>query len=265
MAEHRRRSNDRTIRAEDNGQPLLDADGEPFVELEVDSADEIDEVGVTIAELAAGQREWRFGHVIVDEAQDLTPMQWRMVARRAIGGSMTIVGDLAQRTSGEVAGWDELIGGELAEFDYAELTVNYRSPAEVSVVADRLLAVLAPDLTPSKAIRSSGHPPEAHRVEAAELVEFVRGRRRRHVEGRLAVIGFGLSDLATEAAVEGVIWLDPFEAKGLEFDHVVIVEPSRFLDLEHGLSLLYIAVTRATHGLVFAHETGLPEVLGLDT
>jgi len=156
---------DYTIRAEDNGQPLLDADGDPFVELEVDRVDDVDEAGDTIAELASRQREWRYGHVIVDEAQDLTPMEWRMVSRRAIGGSMTIVGDLAQRSIGPPGTWKDNLPGRLADHSYAELTVNYRSPAEVNALASEILADLAPNLRPSTAIRSTGDRPTIERVE----------------------------------------------------------------------------------------------------
>ncbi len=251
---------DRIIRAEDNGQPLLDADGEPFTELDVDSPDELDEVGATVAELAALERDWRFGHVIVDEAQDLTPMQWRMVARRAVGGSMTIVGDLAQRSIGEPGSWSDHLPSSVGDFAYAELTVNYRSPSEISEVAARLLAELAPGLPAAQAIRSSGVAPATHALPASELSVFVAEQRRLTPEGRLAVIGF---DLPTKGHGAGVVWLDPWQAKGLEFDHVVIVEPQRFLDEPRGLSLLYVAITRATHRLFFVHERPLPPILGL--
>ena len=246
---------DRTIRAEDNGQPLLDADGDPFVELEVDRVDDVDEAGDTIAELASRQREWRYGHVIVDEAQDLTPMEWRMVERRAIGGSMTIVGDLAQRSIGPPGTWRDNLPGRLAEHSYAELTVNYRSPAEVNAVASEILADLAPNLRPSTAIRATGDRPTVQRVDdvAAALPSVVEIETAALLEGRLAVIGVG--------AFGEVASLTPWEAKGLEFDTVVLVEPSVILAEEQGLSLLYVAVTRATHRLVIVHAEELPDVI----
>lgn len=253
---------DRIIRAEDNGQPLLDVDGEPFAELEVDRVDEIDEAGATVAELASRQRDWRFGHVIVDEAQDLTPMQWRMVARRAIGGSMTIVGDLAQRSIGPPETWREHLPDSIAGFSYAELTVNYRSPAEINDVAQPILETLAPDLERSKSIRSSGIPPIAVRLDhlRTDLAPFVARQRAEQPDGRLAVLGLDLPMAGEEG---GVAWLSPWQAKGLEFDTVILVEPARLLDEEHGLSLLYVAITRATNRLVIAHERPLPEVLRL--
>lgn len=248
---------DHTIRAEDNGQPLLDADGEPFVELEVDRVDDVDEAGDTIAELASRQREWRYGHVIVDEAQDLTPMEWRMVERRAIGGSMTIVGDLAQRSIGPPGTWRDNLPGKLAEHSYAELTVNYRSPAEVNAVASEILAELAPGLRPSIAIRATGERPTVEPVSdvAAALPEIVEREQHQLADGRVAVIGV---DLPT---VDGATLHTPWEAKGLEFDTVVLVEPASILASEHGLSLLYVAVTRATHRLVIVHAEPLPEVI----
>lgn len=246
---------DRTIRAEDNGQPLLDADGQPFVELEVDRVDDVDEAGDTVAELASRQREWRYGHVIVDEAQDLTEMQWRMIARRAIGGSMTIVGDLAQRSIGAPGSWVENLPAELADHAYAELTVNYRSPSEVNRVASAILSELAPDLRPSIAIRSTGDHPTVHAVTSmeAELPAVVEREQALVGEGRVAVIGTDLGD------IPGTI--TPWGAKGLEFDTVVIAEPASILREPHGLSLLYVAVTRATHRLVIVHAEPLPEVI----
>lgn len=244
---------DHTIRAEDNGQPLLDADGNPFVELEVDRVDDVDEAGDTIAELASRQREWRYGHVIVDEAQDLTPMEWRMVSRRAIGGSMTIVGDLAQRSIGPPGTWTDNLPGQLADHSYAELTVNYRSPAEVNAVASEILAELAPQLRPSTAIRSTGDRPKVEHVSAVEAVlpRIVERETAALPKGRVAVIGMD--------AGQGS--LTPWEAKGLEFDTVILVEPSTILAEEHGLSLLYVAVTRATNRLVIVHAASLPEVI----
>ncbi len=247
---------DRTIRAEDNGQPLLDADGEPFVELEVDRVDDVDEAGDTVAELASRQREWRYGHVIVDEAQDLTEMEWRMIARRAIGRSMTIVGDLAQRSIGPPGSWVANLPAELADHAYTELTVNYRSPSEVNRVASAILSELAPDLQPSTAIRSTGDHPTVHAVASieAELPAVIDRERASVGEGRVAVIGTDLDE-----GIPGAV--TPWQAKGLEFDTVVLVEPASILREPHGLSLLYVAVTRATHRLVIVHAEPLPAVI----
>ncbi len=251
---------DRIIRAEDNGRPLLDVDGEPFEELVLDRVDALEELGETVAELAALERDWRFGHVIVDEAQDLTPMEWRMVARRAIGGSMTIVGDLAQRAAGPPGSWGDHLPETLEEAEFTELTVNYRSPVEVAEIASAILAELAPGLEAPRAIRSTGVEPEAVRVGSLveELETEISRWRATLTAGRMAVIGHdvGLS------SIDDVPVLTPIDAKGLEFDLVVVVEPARILDERHGLGELYVAVTRATHRLVVIHQRPLPGVLG---
>jgi len=248
------------VRAEDTGNPLLDNDGEPIRELTPDSADALLDKGESIAEMATIEKLWRFGHVIVDEAQDLTPMQWRMVARRARRRSMTIVGDLAQRSIGEPGAWADHLPESIGEFDYRELSVNYRSPAEINELAAAILADLAPELTAPKSIRAVGMRPETVRVEslATDLSEIVAWERAENRAGRTAVIG-AEPDEVTE--IRGVEWFSAREAKGLEFDSVVLVEPARLLDQEHGLSLLYVAVTRTTKKLTIVHERDLPEVL----
>jgi DNA helicase IV len=239
---------------------VFESDGTPIAELDLEQLDAMASRLDTVAEQAVGRRSWRFGHVIVDEAQDLTPMQWRMVARRAQRGSMTIVGDLAQRSRGDATTWSELLPPTLAGFDYRELTINYRSPEEVNAVASAVLAELAPGLTPSQPIRAVGHLPTAELVHDLDrrLTERITEYRRRHASGRMAVIGV---DLPPVASVPGTQWLTPWQAKGLEFDHVVLVEPARFLDERRGLSLLYVAITRTTDRLFVLHERALPRLL----
>ena len=119
------------VRDEVTGETITDPDGFPIAELESDDYLELANT-LTIEERSRGERAWRFGHVIVDEAQDLTPMQWRMVSRRARGRSMTIVGDVAQRTVGESATWDQLLPEELGEVRRFDLSTNYRSPEEIT-------------------------------------------------------------------------------------------------------------------------------------
>lgn len=251
------------IRDEMTGEIVEDSDGMPITELEGHDYLELARVE-SIEERAAGERAWRYGHVIVDEAQDLTPMQWRMVARRARGHSMTLVGDLAQRSVGASGGWTDLLPAELGDVARFELTTNYRSPAEVAAISRRLLAELAPGLTPPMALRSSGHPPEfratsdlrgAVEVAVAELVEQLEG-------GRVALIGFDLDTLDYDDVDHPLVTvLTPQAAKGLEFDAVVIVEPARYLEEPNGLSLLYVAITRTTDRLVVVHSRPLPTYL----
>src|SRR4029077_17005597 len=103
-----------------------------------------------------------FGHVLVDEAQDLTPMQWRMLARRCPSGSMTVVGDFGQSSrAGAAASWDDVLAllPDRAPSRSVTLTVNYRTPAEVMYVAHRVLAVAAPGVAPTRAVRHTGHHP----------------------------------------------------------------------------------------------------------
>lgn len=251
---------DRRVRAVDNNEVLLDNDGEPITELIVASADALAEAEINVAEIASRQRSWRYGHVIVDEAQDLTPMQWRMVARRARGGAMTIVGDLAQRSIGEPGRWPDHLPPSLGDFAYQELTINYRSPAEINRVAAHVLTALAPELNAPESIRSSGHEPIA--VPVADLSDgledLVRATRAEVPEGRLAVIG-ATEDEQTN--IDGVQWISPWQSKGLEFDTVILVEPSRIMAQEHGLSLLFVALTRTTDRLIIAHQEPLPDVL----
>ena len=217
-------------------------------ELDLSGADELLEESATVAELSARQRSWRYGHVIVDEAQDLTPMQWRMIARRSHEGGLTAVGDLAQRSSGAPGSWEDHLPAELGAVSLQELTVNYRSPSEINDIASSVLAELAPHLRSPRSIRSSGYPVEFRSVDSTNaslpslVAEFTP------TEGSIAVIGVGQS-------------LSPTAAKGLEFDVVIVVEPSEILAQPYGLGLLYVALTRATQRLVVVHETELPLVL----
>jgi DNA helicase IV len=208
----------------------------------------------------------RYGHVIVDEAQDLTPMQLRSVARRASRGSLTLLGDIAQAT-GPVAysSWNELLGHlpEGAAAEIAELRHAYRVPAEIMELALPLLARIAPDVEPPIAFRTGGAPPVLRRVDEDELlVEALReaGRIARE-DGLLAVIAPEslLPELELGSAFEdGIPLLSARAAKGLEFDHVVVVEPALIAAEDQGLRGLYVALTRPTRTLVVVHAQPLP-------
>ncbi len=254
---------------DDRATDIEDDDDDVRVEeLELAGADDLDEESATVVELAFGQRSWRFGHVIVDEAQDLTPMQWRMVVRRARGGAMTLVGDLAQRSIGAPGSWRELLPGSIRDFDRRELTINYRSPAEINDLATDVLAELAPSLSASTSIRSSGFAPQVIHCKPGETRQAIDAAlATADAEGAVAVIGLDLanrdetSSAAETTAGSAASWLDPWQAKGLEFDVAIVVEPARMLEEPHGLSLLYVAVTRATQRLIVIHEQPLPDVL----
>ncbi len=247
----------RYVTHDSSGQLLLDADGNPVSELDLDRPDEIAQRGASVRQLAVDERVWRFGHVIVDEAQDLTPMQRRMVVRRSQPGAVTMPGDLAQRPTGPPGGWEDHLPPELGHFEQRNLTTNYRSPAEINELASALLARLVPGLPPSRAVRHSGHQPGVVTVAnlSDELEAVVTGIVAESGQPP-AVIGFDLPALGSGRL------LSPVRAKGLEFDEVVVVEPARFLDERNGLSLLYVALTRATARLTIVNERPLPDVLG---
>jgi DNA helicase IV len=222
------------------------------------------------AHALVGEPPRTYDHVIVDEAQDLTPMQLRMIARRARDGRLTILGDVAQGTGAVVyASWDDVLpylprGGE-AEVE--ELRHAYRVPREIMEVALPLLDTIAPGIERPLAYRVGGEEPVVRRVEeGALLAEAYREAARLAREGLVAVI---VPDelvepaLAHESAYDGVPLLTPRAAKGLEFDHVVVVEPALVAAREQGLRELYVALTRPTTTLVVVHSRPLPAQLRL--
>lgn len=240
------------------------AGDEEIVELGLHGADDAMERGATVAELAKAERLWQFGHVIVDEAQDLTPMQWRMIERRSLDGSITIVGDLAQRSIGQPGTWDDHLPASLQDHAYRELTINYRSPSELSDLAGKLLARLAPHLTPAKGIRHSGFPPAL--IETDDVVAAVdkalTQARVVSATSRIAIIS--LDSTAKHTSDSRVQHLTPRQAKGLEFDDVIVVEPNQILAEKNGLSLLYVAITRPTSRLtVIGSSVDFRELLEL--
>jgi DNA helicase IV len=217
-----------------------------------------------------------FSHVIVDEAQDLSPMQLRALARRCPSGSMTVVGDLGQASRARASSWDDV----LAHLPHrrpprvTELSVNYRTPAEVMEVAARVLAAGDPGLAPPRSARTTGLAPAFTQAAPEDLVEVAAGiARSEHAEvgdGRTAVI----CPRALVGPLEAALGLPPPDAglldhpltvlpldlaKGLEFDAVVVVEPAGLVDeAPNGLRALYVAVTRTTRRLHVVHARELP-------
>ena len=211
----------------------------------------------------------RYGHVIVDEAQDLTPMQLRMVARRA-GGSFTLLGDIAQAT-GPVSydRWPELLpyleGAEGAEVE--ELRHAYRVPREIMELALPLLERIAPEVEPPVAYRVGAERPRLVEADPPLAAAFEEAARLASAEGLLAVIapaslrGEGESALFDDSRIAV---LTPREAKGMEFDHVIVVEPAQIVEEAvegQGLRELYVALTRPTTTLVLVHARPLPPEL----
>ncbi|WP_435592478.1 HelD family protein [Nocardia sp. bgisy118] len=220
----------------------------------------------TTAERAAGDRTWTYGHVIVDEAQELSEMAWRMVMRRIPNRWITVVGDVAQ--TGDPAGassWQRMLEPYVAQrWKRTELTVNYRTPAEIMAVAAEVLAVIDPEAKVPRSVRESGNPPRAKRVGAAELPGVVESLvAAEQGPGTTAVIAPHprVAELA-ELAAESVRVLTVHDVKGLEFDAVILVEPARILaESPRGMNDLYVALTRATQRLTVVHSEDLPEVL----
>jgi hypothetical protein len=204
-----------------------------------------------------------YGHVIVDEAQDLTPMQLRMVARRSSTGALTILGDVAQATGPVVYPSWRALGAHLpVPMHVEELRHAYRVPAEIMELALPLLATIAPDVEPPLAYRTGGEPPRfVAGGRAAALAEAAA-----FDEGLVAVIA-PPSMIATAGGAAGHAFdetgipvLTAPQAKGLEFDHVVVVEPAAIV-AEGGLRELYVALTRPTRTLVVVHAEPLPPEL----
>lgn len=224
----------------------------------------------------------RWGHVIVDESQDLTPMQLRMVSRRTFDGSMTLAGDIAQATGPwSYADWESvaehLVAG--ADANIHELTRGYRVAEEVMTFAARLLPEIAPGATAPVAYRPGAGEPSISRTDAetllAKLVEVVKavgegdgtvavivppGELRR-TSGALDAAGIEFGE-AVNGLSQPIEVLTPRHAKGLEFDDVIVLEPRSIAeDGVNGLRELYVALTRATQQLHIVHSRGLPLLL----
>ncbi|QIQ04079.1 HelD family protein [Streptomyces liangshanensis] len=230
------------------------------------------------------ERPEGYAHVVIDEAQDLSPMECRAIARRAEFGSLTVLGDLAQGTTPWAArSWPELLAHlGRSEAAVVPLTVGFRVPGAVVELANRLLGALDVDVPPSRSLRSDGELTIRQVGGGGELlsavVRAVRAALAR--EGSVGVIADGpeaarlrtalaAAGVATAAADElgataaRVTVLPASEAKGLEYDHVVLVEPAAIAGAEaRGLHQLYVALTRAVSRLDIVHHLALPGELG---
>lgn len=238
----------------------------------------------------------QYGHVVVDEAQDLSAMALRVVGRRAKKGSITILGDIAQATAPSAqSSWTDVIaalGVDETETSVStsELTVGYRVPGPLLDFANRLLPITAPHITPSTSVRHAGPGPDIRLVERAELIDatvaaatsmaaefqttgvIVPSPLVDEVMAGLQSAGADPVDTRkSETLGASLSVVDAAVAKGLEFDVVVVVEPGEFANLYPeeltGLRLLYVALTRAVQQLTIVHSLALPEALqvGADT
>jgi len=264
----------------------LDPSPEPAIAVQSDALDEVRS----------------FGHIVIDEAQDLSPMQLRMLARRSLSGSMTVVGDIAQATGAWTpTRWGEVLAHLSPKHPphLVELTVSYRTPAEVVAVAARALRAAVPDLDPPVPVRRSGHEPLIEQVSRGALVSRVAEVAADQVAavapGRVAVLApdvllpelqraldeHGLHpvdprDPAGEGLGARLVLLPANEVHGLEFDAVVVVEPAGMTEDSvsggerpppvdsRGLRTLYVALTRPTQRLAVLHALPLPVDLVAD-
>ena len=224
-----------------------------FVTADVLAARQVPEHLASVAERAAADRDWRYGHLVVDEAQELSAMDWHVLLRRCPSRSLTAVGDLAQRSAAAGAQeWSDVLGPHLADrWAHRTLTVNYRTPAEIMALAAEVLAAFAPDRRPPESVRETGEQPWQRTVPASDLAVEVRAavdaEAARLGRGTLAVIAADVDDLGGLPAEVHT----PVSAKGLEFDAVVIVDPERIR--AHNPADLYVSMTRATRRLGLLH------------
>jgi DNA helicase IV len=236
---------------------------------------------LTVAERAGSDRSWAYGHLVVDEAQELSPMMWRLLMRRSPSRSMTLVGDVAQVGSADGASsWGDVLEPYVQDrWRLAELTVNYRTPAQVMRLASDVLAAAGIDAPAPESVREGEWKPVAHEIgrgDTAAVAQAVRAELELLGEGRLAVLTVRGADAALRGALtaelpDGTVGAGPdtlerpvsvlsvADAKGLEFDAVVLVEPGDILaGSARGANDLYVALTRPTQRLRVLHSDPLP-------
>jgi len=225
-----------------------------------------------------------YGHICIDEAQDLSPMELRMIRRRSLNGSMTVVGDIAQATGAwALDNWGQLLEllAPKQEASRRELTIGYRIPGPTMTLANRVLRRAAPGLTPPRPVRSQGDPARVVPVPGLggpELAGLVRAELEAVSEGNVAVIvSASVYPLLREAlerhglefgaagrhGLGHRVTLVPVRlVKGLEVDSALVVEPARILrDERQGVRALYVALTRATKRVAVVHAEPLPDLL----
>jgi DNA helicase IV len=226
-----------------------------------------------------------YGHIVIDEVQDLSPMQLRMMSRRSLNGSMTVVGDIAQATGQHAPhDWSDILVHlpDKRPARVTELTVGYRIPSPTMELAAKVLRVAAPRVTPPTSVRGGDGRPEIvasdgatfgatvgdavnrlrARVGDGNVAVVVPGSLHEAIVDALVVAGIHFGRAATQGLDEEVTVVPVGMVKGLELDAVVVVEPARIVAEEpQGLRSLYVALTRATKYLTIVHAEALPPAL----
>lgn len=271
----------------DELQTLLGTPARPRRRRELDPLDQLTGLEELMPQREETQREraerlaqerTEYAHVIVDEAQDLTPMQWRMVGRRGRHATWTVVGDPAQSSwssPDEAAeARDEALGSRPRR--RFQLTVNYRNPAEIAELAAKVLALAMPGMESPSAVRSTGVQPSFAVVRDGNLAQTVRAEAQRLLDRVDGTVGVVVAMNRREQAArwlaglgERVVALGSLEAKGLEYDATVVVSPAEIADESPaGLRVLYVALTRATQQLTVVSDrrdepdaNGVPDLL----
>jgi DNA helicase IV len=279
-AEKRERKQQRKRDIENAEQSIRNMGVEGLVDAEslADGFEAAVERGST-ADLAAADRSWAYGHIVVDEAQELSPMQWRLLMRRNPQKSFTIVGDVAQASAAAAAtSWADALQPVVGDnWRLEELTVNYRTPAQIAETAESMAIAHGLTITRSRSVRASEWPVAV--VEATDLLaaveEAVATDRGIDALGTIAVIASAsmVDDLSERLAARfgddvgrgaaglnrAVAVLTPQESKGLEFDAAIVAEPQLIIDeIARGAAALYVAMTRPTQRLHLVTTTALP-------
>ncbi len=248
----------------------------------------------SVAERAAVDRSWVFGHVVVDEAQELSAMMWRLLMRRVPSRSLTLVGDVAQ--TGSAAGatsWSRMLRPHVEDrWELAELTVNYRTPEQIMELAGAVMHAGGLNVRVPTSARIGRYEPAYTQVMAEgvrhvdpatsrELVDVVRLEQTFVDDGTIAVITSAAAHTRASAIIAAALppgevavgagglgapisVLTVRDAKGLEFDTVIVLEPAEIIaESARGLNDLYVALTRPTQRLHIVHALELPPGMGL--
>ena len=279
-AEKRERKQQRKRDIENAEQAIANMQVEGLVNAETLASgfDAVAERGTT-AELAAADRSWAYGHIVVDEAQELSPMQWRLLIRRGPQKSLTVVGDIAQASAAAGArSWADAMAPFGADYwRLEELSVNYRTPAQIASSAESMAIAHDLEITRSTAVREGNWPVEIIETTdlAASTVEAVAADLELDEVGTVAVIASASIADSLYVALAGslgsavgrgaaglnraVAVLTPQESKGLEFDAAVVVEPQLIVDeITRGAAALYVAMTRPTQRLHLVTSGSVP-------